>query len=236
MAEAQGGRAGVARACKNLGNCMSSTGEYMKAIYFKTQCPIAGELELKGMRSNAALDMGVAMRLHIREDRQAASANPALSLAAGDNRACSRSLFVGIGASGRSSARGGDVASDCRHCWLASARLHLTPLVFDAGFEDLCIRPSQGPSLLACGTGTCHVCWLPAKTGRARYRPSDAHVQRRSPAALCSRGRKYVCMYVCYWRVYKAVHTGEGKMEDVCSGNAQAGVRSPCNGAVHLVV
>ena len=107
---------------------MSSTGEYMKAIYFKTQCPIAGELELKGMRSNTALDMGVAMRLHIREDRQAASANPALSLAAGDNRACSRSLFVGIGASGRSSARGGDVASDCRHCWLASARLHRRPL------------------------------------------------------------------------------------------------------------
>ena len=153
------------------------------------------------MRSNTALDMGVAMRLHIREDRQAASANPALSLAAGDNRACSRSLFVGIGASGRSSARGGDVASDCRHCWLASARLHLTPLVFDAGFEDLCIRPSQGPSLLACGTGTCHVCWLPAKAGRARYRPSDAHVQRLPRSEVQQRyavgvASMYVCMYV----------------------------------------
>ena len=34
MAEALGDRAGVARACGNLGNCMSSTGEYMKAISY----------------------------------------------------------------------------------------------------------------------------------------------------------------------------------------------------------
>ena len=142
MAEELGDRAGVATACKNLGNCMSSTGEHMKAIsYFKTQYAIAEELELKGMRSNAALDMGVAMRLHIREDRRAASANPALSLAAGENGACSREGVPDPGSS--ASARLEDRVQEAA-TWLqaagaaglASARLQLAHLAFDAGFED----------------------------------------------------------------------------------------------------
>jgi len=74
----------VAAACRNLGNCMLSTGEYLKAIsYFQTQYAIAEELELEDHHAAAALDIGVAMRLHVRADRQAAAASPALRPAAG---------------------------------------------------------------------------------------------------------------------------------------------------------
>ena len=38
ISEELGDRAGVTKACSNLGNCMSSTGEYMKAIsYYEKQ-------------------------------------------------------------------------------------------------------------------------------------------------------------------------------------------------------
>ena len=82
LASFRGDREGLACTCENLGNCMSSTGEYMKAIsYFETMYTIAEELELE-----AYLGMGVAMRLHGRADRQAAgpgSASQALIPAAG---------------------------------------------------------------------------------------------------------------------------------------------------------
>ena len=73
-------RAGLAKACGNLGNCMCSTGEYMKAIsYLKMEYGVAKELEREKERASAAMNIGAAMRLHIRADRQAAAASPALS-------------------------------------------------------------------------------------------------------------------------------------------------------------
>ena len=73
-------RAGLAKACGNLGNCMCSTGEYMKAIsYLKMEYGVAKELEREKERASAAMNIGAAMRLHIRSDRQAAAASPALS-------------------------------------------------------------------------------------------------------------------------------------------------------------
>jgi hypothetical protein len=63
---------------------LSSTGEYMKAIsYFEMQYTIAEELELEAYLGKAARGMGVAMRLHVRADRQAASASQALIPAPG---------------------------------------------------------------------------------------------------------------------------------------------------------
>jgi len=134
-----GDRAGVAAACSNIGNCMSSTGEYMKAIsYSETEYVIAEELGLKEDRAKAALDMGVAMRLHVRADRQAASANPALSPAAGASHLPGPRSW----AAGRLEDRVKLAA-----LWLETAlaagcecaKLHLAHLAYDAGQEDIAL-------------------------------------------------------------------------------------------------
>ena len=90
IAEELGDLEGLACTCKNLGNCMISTGEYMKAIsYFQTQFDIGRHiwgkqsLAWEAYLGKASLGMGVAMRLHVRADRQAASASKPLILAAG---------------------------------------------------------------------------------------------------------------------------------------------------------
>jgi len=139
MAEALGDRAGVSMACANLGCCMSSTGEYMKAIsYFETQHAIAVELELAKDQVNAVFNMGAAMRMHVRADRQAAAASPPLSPAAGASRV--------PGPRSSASAHLEDRVKKAA-TWLETARaaghgdasLHLAHLAFDAGVEDLAL-------------------------------------------------------------------------------------------------
>jgi hypothetical protein len=90
IAEELGDLEGLACTCENLGYCMISTGEYMKAIsYFETQLDIGRHiwgkqsLAWEAYLGKASLGMGVAMRLHVRADRQAASASKPLILAAG---------------------------------------------------------------------------------------------------------------------------------------------------------
>jgi len=136
MAEALGDRAGVALACGNLGGCMSGTGEYMKAIsYFETQHAIAEELGLEEDRASAAFDMGVAMRLHVRADRQAAAASPALSPAAGASRVSGprSSASAHLEDRVKKAATWLETALAAGH---GSASLHLAHLAFDAGVED----------------------------------------------------------------------------------------------------
>ena len=83
MAEALGDRAGVASACGNLGNCYHRTGEYATALpFYKKQHTIATELKVGRVQAQAALSMGVAMRLHVRADRQASAVSPALEVGA----------------------------------------------------------------------------------------------------------------------------------------------------------
>ena len=83
MAEALGDRAGVATACANLGNCYIRTSEYGIALtFYKSQHAIATELKIGHVQADAALRIGVALRLHIRADRQAAGASSALELGA----------------------------------------------------------------------------------------------------------------------------------------------------------
>ena len=143
----------MAAACRNLGNCMLSTGEYLKAIsYFQTQYAIAEELELEDHHAAAALDMGVAMRLHVRADRQAAAASPALSPAAGAPHV--------PGSRSSASARLEDREKEA-WTWLMADRaagsgvasLQLAHLDFDAGREDraldhlkyyLCVSVAEG--------------------------------------------------------------------------------------------
>ena len=58
----------------------------LRRLPASVQHAIAVELGLEEDRASAAFDMGVAMRLHVRADRQAAAASPALSPAAGASR------------------------------------------------------------------------------------------------------------------------------------------------------
>ena len=77
--EALGDRTGVATACGGLGDCYASTGEYATALtFYKKKHVIATELEIEHMRESAAMSIGVALRLHVRADRQAAVTSPAL--------------------------------------------------------------------------------------------------------------------------------------------------------------
>ena len=67
MAEALGGRTGVVMACGNLGNCSLSTGEYGRAVsYYTEQYNMAKEMQVERGQANAALGMGVALRLEVR--------------------------------------------------------------------------------------------------------------------------------------------------------------------------
>ena len=136
MCEALGYRAGVARACGNLGLCYISTGDYGRAIYYFTQqYDMAKELQVEKHQAKSAFKMGVAIRLHVRADRQAAAASPALSPAAGASRV--------PGPRSSASAHLEDRVKKAA-TWLVtalaaghgSASLHMAHLAFDAGVDD----------------------------------------------------------------------------------------------------
>ena len=136
MAEELGDRAGLVRACGSLGDCMISTGEYMKAIsYFETQYAIVEELGLEENQAKAAFHMGVAMRLHVRADRQAAAASPALSPAAGASRVPGPRSSASAHLEDRVK-KAATWLKTARAAGYGSASLHLAHLAFDAGVED----------------------------------------------------------------------------------------------------
>ena len=84
MSEELGDRAGVATACGNLGDCYLCTGEYTAALtFYKTEHAVETELKHRQMQAKAALAIGVTLSLHVRADRQAAGASPALVEGAG---------------------------------------------------------------------------------------------------------------------------------------------------------
>jgi tetratricopeptide (TPR) repeat protein len=71
IAKEVGDRAGEGRAYGNLGTCHMHLNEYVKAVaYFKAQHAIAISLKLAHVQSDAALNMGVALTLHVRAGRQ----------------------------------------------------------------------------------------------------------------------------------------------------------------------
>ena len=76
--EELGDRAGVAAACGNLGNCYACTGDYATALtFYRTQHAIVTELKLGLEVREAAMKIGIVLRLQVRADRQASKAAPA---------------------------------------------------------------------------------------------------------------------------------------------------------------
>ena len=69
-------RAGEGRACANLGTCRMYLNEYdlneyvNSVAYFEAQHTLAISLKLAHVQSDAALNMGVALTLHVRARRQ----------------------------------------------------------------------------------------------------------------------------------------------------------------------
>jgi len=65
--EALGDRAGLARVCGNLARCWVNTRDYARAIsHYRAQYDMAKELQALMCQANAALGLGVALRLSIR--------------------------------------------------------------------------------------------------------------------------------------------------------------------------
>jgi len=82
-AEEIGDPEAVAKACYKLGEMFVRMGEYTKAIsFFERQYTIGKDLEVRATQEKAALCMGVALRLHVRADRQASGANLAIRVGA----------------------------------------------------------------------------------------------------------------------------------------------------------
>jgi tetratricopeptide (TPR) repeat protein len=128
MCEEIGDRVGVLSACNNLGKCYLNTGEYAKAIsYFTETYNLAKELQVGKDEIDAALGMGVALRLAFRVNLRV--------------RALAASQLSGPLLS--ASACGDDGVREAEK-WLqtaldggvTTARLHLAHLAFDAGQED----------------------------------------------------------------------------------------------------
>ena len=151
ICEALGDRAGVAAACGNLGDCCLNTGDYGRAIsYFTEQYNMAKELQVGTGQADAALGMGVALRLEVRASVR--------------GRAAGASELPGPHSS--ASACGDDGVREAEK-WLqtaldlgyTAARLHLARLAFDAGQQDTALAHLQD-YLSSCGTGTQPVCWV----------------------------------------------------------------------------
>jgi len=135
MAEELGDRAGVVRSCGNLAKCSLNTGDYGRAIsYFTEQYDRAKELQVGNEQADAALGMGVALRLEVRASVRGRAAGasqlpgPQSSVSAcGDDgvREAEKWLQTALG--------GGNT----------TARLHLAHLAFDAGQEDTALAHLQ---------------------------------------------------------------------------------------------
>ena len=135
MAEALGDRAGVAKASGSLARCCVNTGEYARAIsHFSAQYDMAKELQVVICQADAALGMGVALRLLVRASVRGRAAgafeSPGSHLstsACGDDRVQEAGRWL-------------EIAVDLGH---AVARLHLACLAFDAGDEQTALAHLQ---------------------------------------------------------------------------------------------
>ena len=130
IAQEVGNRAGEGLTCNNLGICHMHLGEYVKAAAcHKAQHAMGIELGLAHMQSQAAMGMGVALRLHVRAARQGPAA--ATSQAPGPRSHPSASACLNDKV--REASKWLQAALDGGREF---AQLHLAYITFEAGQDD----------------------------------------------------------------------------------------------------
>jgi hypothetical protein len=197
----------------NLGTGHMYLNEYDKAVaYFEAQHAMAISLKLARMQSDAALNMGVALTLHVRAARQGPTgAATGADQAPGPHSPSSASACLDDRM--REAAKWLQAAFDSGHIF---AKLHLAHLTFDAGQEDVALahlkehlswRVQRGRGTCAgCGQTrgedkpmlTCSGCRV------ARFCSADHQKMASKKAALGGRlmtGRhKDICGVLSKWR------------------------------------
>jgi hypothetical protein len=209
IAKEVGDRAGEGMAYANLGTGHMYLNENDKAVaYFEAQHAMAISLKLARMQSDAALNMGVALTLHVRAARQGPTG---ADQAPGPHSHTSASACLDDRV--REAAKWLQVAFDSGHKF---AKLHLAHLTFDAGQEDAALahlkehlswRVQRGRGTCAgCGQTrgedtpmlTCSGCRV------ARFCSADHQKMASKKAALGGRlmtGRhKDICGVLSKWR------------------------------------
>jgi tetratricopeptide (TPR) repeat protein len=132
IAKEVGDRAGEGLAYGNLGTCHMHLNEYVNAVaYFEAQHALAISLKLAHVQSDAALNMGVALTLHVRAARQGPSTATGADQTPGLHSHSSASACLNDRV--REAATWLQAALDGGH---PIANLHLAHLTFEAGQED----------------------------------------------------------------------------------------------------
>jgi tetratricopeptide (TPR) repeat protein len=130
IAQEVGNRAGEGLTCNNLGICHMHLGEFVKAAAcHKAQHATGIELGLAHMQSQAAMGMGVALRLHVRAARQ----GPAVAIPQGPGPRSHPSASACLNDKVREAAKWLQAALDGGREF---AQLHLAYITFEAGQED----------------------------------------------------------------------------------------------------
>ena len=130
IAKEVGDRAGEEMAYAHLGTGHMHLNEYVKAVaYFEAQHALATSLKLAHLQSDAALNMGVALTLHVRAARQGTATGADQAPGPHSHSSASPCLKDRV----REAAKWLQAAFD-GGC--ASAKLHLAHLTFEAGQED----------------------------------------------------------------------------------------------------
>jgi tetratricopeptide (TPR) repeat protein len=130
IAKELGDRGGEGRAYANLGTCHMHLKEYVRALaYFEAQHSLATSLKLAHVQSDAALNMGVALTLHVRAARQGTATGADQAPGPHSHSSASACLNDSV----REAAKWLQAAFDGGSKF---AKLHLAHLTFDVGQED----------------------------------------------------------------------------------------------------
>ena len=129
ISEEIGDRPGVAKTCGNIAKCCLNTGDYRQAIsYFTQNYTMAKEMQVEADQAEAALGMGVALRLEVRASVRGPASElqgpPASVSACTDDAVREAEKWLQI----------------ALHFGYKPARLHLAHLAFDAGTEGRALQ------------------------------------------------------------------------------------------------
>ena len=176
-------KAGVCKAHGNLGACHCQIGEYLKAFdYHETQHALATELGLPRVQTEAALCMGLALRLEVLREVRAKRRGPAACADESPEAPCHSSASACLNDNRVRQAQN----------WLQTAllggysfaRLHLAHLTFIAGQEDTALEYLKE-----------HLSWCVEK-GRD-WCDGCQQLRGHLPAAVCARLTEATPMLTC---------------------------------------